>query len=104
LFKYPQLKDQQCGLGSVKTNIGHTTVASGLAALIKTALVLKHRALVPSLHFEKINPHIDIDNSPFYITKHYQPFPPEKKRLIAGVSNFGFGGTNAHLVLREHTI
>ncbi len=101
-FQSSNLKKYQCGLGSVKTNIGHTVTASGMAALIKTALVLTHRALVPSLHFETINPHIPIEDSPFYITTEYQPFPDIKKQLVAGVSNFGFGGTNTHLVMTNY--
>jgi acyl transferase domain-containing protein len=93
---------KKCGIGSVKTNIGHTTLASGVAGIIKTALILKKRAIVPSLHFEVLNPNIIIKNSPFYITTKYKEFPKRKKDIFAGISNFGLGGTNAHMVLKNN--
>lgn len=102
-FQSQGLLPHQCGIGSVKTNIGHTTVVSGLAALLKTALMLHHRTIVPTLHFEEINPLIPIENSPFYIATEYQQHILKKQeRMVAGISNFGFGGTNAHLVLHSH--
>lgn len=94
-------KNKKCGIGSVKTNIGHTTLASGMAGTIKTVLMLKNRAWVPSLHFKKINPNINIENSPFFITTDYKKFPKKQKDIYAGVSNFGLGGTNAHIVLKN---
>jgi 3-oxoacyl-[acyl-carrier-protein] synthase II len=100
-FQGFNLKENQCGIGSVKTNIGHTAIASGMAALIKSVLILKNRAIVPSLHFDEINQNINITNSPFYIATKYQEFPKDKKNIIVGVSNFGFGGTNAHLILKN---
>ncbi len=92
-----------CALGSLKTNVGHMDIASGVAALIKTALALRHRQLPPSLHFREANPHIDFANSPFYVNTRLLPWPEGKDGLPrrAGVSSFGVGGTNAHLVLEE---
>jgi acyl transferase domain-containing protein len=90
---------QTCALGSVKTNIGHLDSAAGVAGLIKTALCLENRTLVPSLHFERPNPQLDLDHSPFYIGT--QTTTWEQAHRLAGVSSFGIGGTNAHLVLGE---
>lgn len=103
VFQGSNLKKHQCAIGSVKTNIGHAVTASGMAALIKTALMLTRRTLVPTLHFEKINPNIMITDTPFYIATACQPLSNSKKRLAAGVSNFGFGGTNTHLVVTNYT-
>jgi microcystin synthetase protein McyG len=93
-------------IGSVKSNIGHTEAAAGVASLIKVALSLKHQALVPSLHFSQPNPHIPFDQLPLKIQQTYEPWPesprPEGNEVaIAGVSSFGFGGTNAHVVLQS---
>ena len=91
-----------CAIGSVKTNLGHLVESAGMAGLIKTVLALKHKTLPPSLHFEKPNSRIDFANSPFYVnTKlakwHQRNGSPRR----AGVSAFGMGGTNAHLILEE---
>ncbi|MGD9824675.1 GNAT family N-acetyltransferase [Desulfobacter sp.] len=96
--------EKSCGLGSVKTNLGHLEAASGITGLIKTVLCLNRRELVPSLHCEKLNPHIDLADSPFYVPDRLQPWPEPKGEScgrVAGVSSFGFGGTNAHVVLEE---
>ena len=92
-----------CALGSLKTNVGHMDIASGVAALIKTALALRHRQLPPSLHFRAPNPHIDFVNSPFYVNTKLLDWPAGEAGVPrrAGVSSFGVGGTNAHLVLEE---
>jgi amino acid adenylation domain-containing protein len=90
-----------CALGSVKTNIGHTNTASGIAGLIKTILALKHAQLPPSLHFEKPNPQIDFASSPFYVNTDLVPWENQQGPLRAGVSSFGIGGTNAHIILEE---
>ena len=89
-----------CALGAVKANIGHLDVAAGVAGLIKTALVLKHRQIPPLLHFEKPNPRIDLEASPFYAPTRLEEWRSEGPRR-AGVSSFGVGGTNAHAVLEE---
>ncbi|GET41351.1 type I polyketide synthase [Microseira wollei] len=90
-----------CALGSVKTNIGHVDAAAGVAGVIKTILSLRHRLLVPSLHFQSPNPKIDFENSPFYVNAVLQEWPDRGQPRRAGVSSFGIGGTNAHLVLEE---
>jgi acyl transferase domain-containing protein/acyl carrier protein len=90
-----------CGLGSVKTNIGHLDAAAGIAGLIKTVLALKHRQLPPSLHFKKPNPNIDFGNSPFYVNASLAEWRVSGGPRRAGVSSFGIGGTNAHVVVEE---
>ncbi len=90
-----------CAIGSVKTNIGHLDAAAGIAGLIKTVLALHHRMLPPSLYFERPNPSIDFENSPFYVNTQLLPWHSSKYPLRAGVSSFGLGGTNVHLVLEE---
>src|SRR5690606_2851789 len=89
--------------GSVKTNIGHTAAASGIASLHKVLLCLKHASLVPTLNVEKENRHFDFQRSPFYISREHKPWTPASGgRRRAAVSSFGFSGTNAHLVLEEY--
>jgi myxalamid-type polyketide synthase MxaE and MxaD len=90
-----------CALGSVKTNLGHLEAAAGIAGLIKVALALWHREIPPSLHFEKPNPHIPFDELPLRVQTTLSPWPKESGLALAGVSSFGFGGTNAHVVLEE---
>jgi amino acid adenylation domain-containing protein len=92
---------QFCALGSVKSNIGHTDTAAGLAGLIKTALALEHRQIPPTLHFERPNPRIDFAGSPFYVNNRLIDWPEGPTPRRAGVSSFGIGGTNAHAVLEE---
>ncbi|WP_431825893.1 beta-ketoacyl synthase N-terminal-like domain-containing protein [Burkholderia sp. F1] len=93
--------DELCWIGSVKTNIGHLESAAGIASLIKTALALHHRAIPPNLHFRSLNPHIALDDTPFRIPQQVTPWHSERGPRIAGVSSFGFGGTNAHMILSE---
>nr|AHF22417.1 HapB [Hapalosiphon welwitschii UTEX B 1830] len=90
-----------CAVGSVKTNIGHLEAAAGIAGLIKVALSLKHRQIPPSLHFQKPNPYIPFDKLPLRVQQTLEPWPQGNDLAIAGVSSFGFGGTNAHVVLAE---
>ncbi|HZI11501.1 MAG TPA: amino acid adenylation domain-containing protein, partial [Myxococcus sp.] len=94
-------KKGYCGLGSLKTNIGHLDTAAGLAGLMKAALALHHEELPPSLNFEKPNPAIDFANSPFFVVNQRRPWPRGDTPRRAGVSSFGIGGTNAHAVLEE---
>ncbi|MEV7831701.1 amino acid adenylation domain-containing protein [Streptomyces subrutilus] len=89
----------RCYVGSVKTNIGHTESASGIAGLVKTALALKHRLIPPHLHLERLNPAIDPDGLPFEIPATTVPWPDHEGPARAGVNSFGFGGTNAHVLL-----
>ncbi len=88
-------------LGSVKTNVGHLDTAAGMAGLIKTALMLRHRTLVPSLHFRTPNPDIDFAAGPFTVATQTAPWPDGAGPRRAGVSSFGVGGTNAHVILQE---
>jgi phthiocerol/phenolphthiocerol synthesis type-I polyketide synthase E len=90
-----------CAVGSVKTNIGHTDAAAGIAGLIKTVLALEHKQLPPSLNFESPNPKIDFENSPFYVNAKLCPWKANGTPRRAGVSSFGIGGTNAHVILEE---
>jgi phthiocerol/phenolphthiocerol synthesis type-I polyketide synthase C len=91
----------QCLVGSVKTNIGHLEAAAGVAGLIKVALALRHRAIPPSLHFGEPNPLIPFDSLPLRVAQTLTPWPENGRRAVAGVSSFGFGGANAHVVLTE---
>jgi acyl transferase domain-containing protein len=90
-----------CGLGSVKTNIGHLDTAAGVAALIKAALALHRRQIPPSLNYEKPNPEIDFAASPFYVNDKLADWPAGKEPRRAGVNSLGVGGTNAHAILEE---
>jgi|GEM_PF-375899 len=89
-----------CAIGSVKTNIGHLEPAAGISGLIKVILSMQHRQLPPTLHFEKVNPIIPFDDSPFKVNTELRPWVTEGV-LRAGVSSFGIGGSNAHVVLEE---
>lgn len=91
-----------CALGATKPNIGHLDAAAGIAGLIKTVLCLRHRQLPPVVHFEKPNPALGLEGSPFFINARLSDWtPPEGLPRIAGVSSFGIGGTNAHVVVAE---
>jgi acyl transferase domain-containing protein/acyl-CoA synthetase (AMP-forming)/AMP-acid ligase II/acyl carrier protein len=93
--------DKPCAIGSVKTNIGHLEAAAGIAGVIKVALSLKHREIPPSLHFQVPNPHINFDELPFRVQQTLERWPEKSGAAIGGVSAFGFGGTNAHVVLES---
>ncbi|MCA1602817.1 MAG: type I polyketide synthase, partial [Acidobacteria bacterium] len=100
-FRASTEKKGFCAIGSVKTNMGHTDTAAGVAGLIKTVLALEHKLLPPSLHFERPNPTIDFENSPFYVNAQLKEWKTEGILRRAGVSSFGVGGTNAHAILEE---
>ncbi|RKZ54148.1 MAG: non-ribosomal peptide synthetase, partial [Candidatus Parabeggiatoa sp. nov. 2] len=97
-----------CGLGSVKTNIGHLETAAGIAGVFKVLLAMKHKTLPGNLHFSELNPYIQLQDSPFYVVTENQTWTPltdtsgQKIPRRAGVSSFGFGGANAHIVLEEY--
>ncbi len=93
-------KDEPLVIASVKTNIGHLEAAAGIAGLIKVVLSLQKGEVPPHLHFAKPNPHIEWEKLPFAIPRTLRMWPAGKRR-IAGVSSFGFTGTNAHVVLEE---
>jgi thioester reductase-like protein len=86
-----------CRIGSVKTNIGHLNAASGIAGLIKTVLALRHGEIPPSLHYNRPNPAIPFEETPFEVAAELGAWPDGPR--LAGVSSFGIGGTNAHVVL-----
>jgi acyl transferase domain-containing protein len=90
-----------CAVGSVKTNIGHADAAAGAAGLIKTVLALQNKIIPPSLHFNHPNPQIDFGNSPFYVNSEPVAWPSGRVPRLAGVSSFGIGGTNAHVIVEE---
>ncbi|WP_172834422.1 non-ribosomal peptide synthetase [Nitrospira japonica] len=93
---------QFCAIGSVKTNIGHLTAAAGIAGLIKATLCLYHRQFVPSLHFHRPNPLLNLADSPFFVATAHTAWNADKGLLRrAAVNAFGIGGTNAHCVLEE---
>jgi microcystin synthetase protein McyG len=88
-------------IGSVKTNIGHAEAAAGVAGLIKVILSMRRQWLPAHLHFEKPNPHLDLERLPARIPVQGQPWQRERQPLRAGVSSFGFSGTNAHVVIEQ---
>ncbi|HEX8616168.1 MAG TPA: SDR family NAD(P)-dependent oxidoreductase, partial [Thermoanaerobaculia bacterium] len=92
-----------CALGSVKSNIGHSMTAAGIAGVIKLLLALKHRQLPPTINFERLNEHIDLTGSPFYVNNTLQEWrAPGSQRRQAAISSFGFSGTNVHLVIGDY--
>ncbi|MEK4111149.1 acyl transferase domain-containing protein/thioesterase domain-containing protein/RNA-binding protein YhbY [Paenibacillus sp. DS2363] len=104
-----QMGEAHCGLGSVKSNIGHLEMAAGIAGVIKVLLQLKHQKLAPNLHLDEVNPYVQLEDSPFYLVRDLQEWKPitnaDGKAMPrrAGVSSFGFGGSNAHVILEEYT-
>ncbi|WP_375772897.1 SDR family NAD(P)-dependent oxidoreductase [Archangium gephyra] len=88
-------------VGSGKTNVGHLEAAAGMVGLIKTALCISHRRLVPSLHFTTPNPHIPFEELNLRVRTQEGPWPAAERPLVAGISSFGMGGTNAHVVVAE---
>ena len=95
------LSSRTCGIGSVKTNIGHLEPAAGIAGVMKVLLALRHRTLPATLHFEELNPYIRLESTPFYLVTKTTAWNSSSRRL-AGVSSFGFGGSNAHVILEEY--
>lgn len=96
-------KTQFCGIGSVKSSVGHMLSAAGVTSLIKVALALKHQTLPHTLNYDQPNPNIDFEHSPFYVVDKYpRPWKAEGSApLRASVNAFGFGGTNAHVILEQ---
>ncbi|MCP3923885.1 MAG: AMP-binding protein [Desulfobacterales bacterium] len=106
LIKKPKKKNY-CGIGSVKTNIGHLEAASGIAGFLKILMAFKHKKIPASINFNKLNPYIKIDDSPFYITNKSIDWKTNGDGLKdnsrkACISSFGFGGANAHLIVEEY--
>ncbi len=95
-------KKQFCGIGSVKTNIGHLVAASGCASLMKVLLAMGHKTLPPMVNFEEPNPHIAFADSPLYIVDRPTPWQRNGHPRRAGISSFGFSGTNVHMIIEEY--
>jgi len=100
-FRQSTTKQHFCGIGSLKTNVGHLDTAAGVAGLIKTILAMQHQEIPASLHFENPNPAIDFADSPFYVNNKRSPWTSTNSPRRAGVSSFGIGGTNAHVIVEE---
>ncbi|BBM86385.1 type I polyketide synthase [Candidatus Uabimicrobium amorphum] len=94
-------RDHKCVIGSVKTNIGHLEAASGIAGLIKTSLCLRHNQVPANLHLNERNGDIDLDTENFEIATSLQNLPQDKD-CLASINSFGYGGTNAHVLLQQH--
>lgn len=95
-------KKQFCGIGSVKTNLGHLQASSGVASIMKTILSLQHRQIPPTIHFAEPNPYINLVDSPVYISDTVREWEDCPMPRRAGVSAFGLSGTNCHMVLEEY--
>lgn len=94
-------RDRPCWIGSVKSNIGHTDAAAGVASLIKTVLAVEHGLIPPTLHFTRANKQIDFAKTPFRVVERAEPWDSGPLPRRAGVSSFGIGGTNAHVVVQQ---
>lgn len=100
-FATAKHQPSSCALTSLKTNIGHLDVAAGVAGLIKASLAVYHGKIPASLNFSELNPKINLDNTPFYINTQLKEWKSQQPYRYAGVSAFGIGGTNAHVVLQQ---
>ena len=101
VFRERTSAKQFCAIGSLKSNVGHLDTAAGVGSLIKTVLALEHKQIPPSLHFERPNPQIDFENSPFFVNSELRDWPDNNTPRRAAVSSFGIGGTNSHVVVEE---
>ncbi|MBU7583101.1 MAG: acyltransferase domain-containing protein [Nostoc sp. TH1S01] len=93
--------NQPCFIGSVKSNFGHLELAAGIAGLIKVVLALQHEKIPPNLHLKQLNPYIRLEKTPLSIPTEIQEWNVEGRMRLAGVSSFGFGGTNAHVIIEQ---
>jgi amino acid adenylation domain-containing protein len=100
-FRAKTSAKQFCAIGTAKANVGHLDVAAGVAGLINATNILRHGILPPTLHFNKPNPKFDLENSPFYVNVKKADWKPQQSPRRAGVSAFGVGGTNAHVILEQ---
>lgn len=101
-FRHATVGAGTCAIGSVKSNIGHLDTAAGVAGLIKTVLAMQHSEIPPTCHFRKANPKLELKKSPFFVNEKRIQWPVHKGRpKIAGVSSFGIGGTNAHVIVEQ---
>nr|WGE01483.1 polyketide synthase dehydratase domain-containing protein [Bacillus velezensis] len=102
MYKRYTDREQYCGIGSVKTNIGHLDTATGLAGCIKVAMSLYHRELAPTINYTSPNPNIKFSGSPFYVADKRKPLPERETPHRAALSSFGLGGTNAHAIFEQY--
>jgi polyketide synthase PksN len=102
---------QKCAIGSVKSNVGHCESASGIASISKVLLQMKHKKIVPSLHSQELNPNIDFNTSPFFVPQELIEWERPKVKMNgtikeyprrSGISSFGAGGANAHIIIEEY--
>ncbi|HZH74360.1 MAG TPA: amino acid adenylation domain-containing protein [Mariniphaga sp.] len=100
-FREMTSKRNFCALGSIKGNIGHLDAAAGVAGLLKASLSLKNRLIPPNINFDKANTELNIENSPFFIPESPLDWPQKDYPRRAGVSSYGIGGTNVHVILQE---
>src|SRR3984893_54857 len=100
-FRKSTARSGYCGIGSLKSNVGHLDAAAGVAGLMKTVLALEYRQIPASLHFQNLNPHIELEGSPFFVNSQLSDWPFSGSPRRAGVTSLGIGGTNAHVVLEE---
>jgi acyl transferase domain-containing protein/acyl carrier protein len=98
---FHKTRGSHCAIGAVKSNMGHTDCAAGIASFIKVVLALDHRRIPASLYFDTPNPKIDFENSPFYVNTELKEWHSDGYPLRAAVNSLGLGGTNAHVILQE---
>lgn len=100
-FRKSTPRKQYCAIGSVKTNVGHLDTAAGVSGLMKAILAVEHKQIPPSLHYTKPNPKLDIENTPFFVNTELRDWETHGMPRRAGISSFGFGGTNAHTIIEQ---
>lgn len=100
-YRHTTDRTQFCAIGSNKPNIGHTDTAAGVISVLKVMEAMKHKQLPPSINYDRANPLIDFESSPFYVNDTLRDWVPESGPRRAGVSSLGVGGTNAHVILEE---
>ncbi|MDY7228257.1 amino acid adenylation domain-containing protein [Hyalangium sp. s54d21] len=100
-FRRGAVPKQSCALGSLKSNLGHLDAAAGVTGLLKVALSLEHELIPATLHFQRPNPELALEDSPFFVNAQPRAWPRGERPRRAAVSSFGIGGTNAHAILEE---
>ena len=102
VFKECANHPNSCAIGSVKSNIGHLNIAAGIAGFIKACLAVYHKELPPTLHVKEVNPEFHLEESPFFVCTEKKEWTAEKGLRTAGISSFGIGGTNSHIIVQEY--
>ncbi|MER9134566.1 alpha/beta fold hydrolase [Mesorhizobium sp. M0768] len=102
VFAGQQKTGNACALGSIKPNIGHASIAAGVASFIKTVLTLQHGVIPPTININRLNEDLGLEDTPFFVNEQLRPWPrPQGRPRTAGVTSLGIGGTNCHVVLQE---